>query len=237
MKIEDIISKITRTVRAKEKLEEIAKRIAKLEAIPTAPMRAYITYSIKEGIRPSEAYEELKGKGLGIRKQVFLAYYEYILQEKGYTMFAYIDQLQRKYITYKTMSHRDILKKPETFEHYDSAVLETIADFMRDEFESEFRGWRVLEAETGELCSSKEFDTAGYENRTYEFEVFFKEEGRPEPGYIEGIYEDETKCYLPSGETQYFIVYSEGEVMSARIWQGFNYGGFKKLMKKLGKWE
>jgi len=237
MKIEDIIPRISRTVRAKEKLEAIAKRIAKLEAVPNTPIRNHITYSIKEGISPEHSYVALVRMGLGIQKQVFLAYYEYILQEKGYTLFAYLDQLQRRYITYKVMSHRDILKKPQTFEHYDRTALETIADFMRDEFESEFKGWKVIDAETDELCSSREFDTAGYEYRTYEFEVFFKEEGRPEPSYIEGIYENETKCFLPSGETQYFIVYSEGEVMSAKIWEGFNYGGFKKLMRKLRKWE
>lgn len=190
-----------------------------------------IEEGMKEGLKKTQIYNKyLKGKRL-IRKQTALDYVDYLskpreIKDYGYfieetvieiekvMMYALIDDLQRNNKTYLHVSYRDINTIKE--EDYDASALFEIREWFTDEIEQIFTTFRILESD--ELNISEDFDIDEYTSRTFEMEIMHMDFNR-------------------MNETAYYLVYRNGEITGESMWSGFNYLGFRRVIKSIGAWE
>lgn len=141
-----------------ERIKEITRGITNLEAIATQPIRTFIEYQIEEGIKATPSYFALRDRGLHVRKQTFLQYFNAI--KKGW----------------RREPEETIPEHPEE-EGYDDTALTTIHAWLARELQHAFSGWSI--EEDYDVYEAEEF-TAPYKTRTFEFGLMRTARADPE---------------------------------------------------------
>ena len=156
MELTGIVQEHLKTVvRRSERIKEISRGIFNLEDIATQPIRTYILHQIEEGIKATPSYFGLKDRGLHVRKQTFLQYYNAI--KEGWR------------------------EEPEEEEpEYDDAALTAIHEWLTHELQNGFGGWSI--ERDYDVNEAVEF-TAPYKTRTFEFGLI--RTARVDPGSVD----------------------------------------------------
>lgn len=209
-------------VRRSERISEVARGIINLEKIATQPIRTYIEHQIKEGFAKTPSYFMLRERGLHVRKQTFLQYWEAV--KEGW---------REEPTPAEEEAAEEEEPEEEAAEEYDDAALSEVHEWFTKEVQRAFSGFGI--DSDYELFVAEEF-TAAYKTRTFEF-------GLIRTGNVH-------KANVPYEETYYFIVYSEGKVKAYEMWHShinretrrrtgvdFDYMGFNMLMRRIGAWK
>lgn len=191
-----------------ERIKEITRGIANLEAIATQPIRSFIEYQIQEGIKATPSYFTLRERGLHVRKQTFLQYYNAV--KEGWRE-----------------------EKLEVEEEYDETALNTIHDWLTKELQRAFSGWSI--EEDYEINETDKF-TASYKTRTFEFGLIRTARVNPEEVSSEETYY--FIVYNKGAVQAYDMWKAHvNPITGKRSGVEFDYMGFNREMRRIGAWK
>ena len=200
IEVREVIKKhLKAVVRRSKRITEIARGITNLEKIATQPIRTFIEHQLEEGFAKTPSYFILRERGLHVRKQTFLQYWEVV--KEGW----------------REEPEEEEEAEPE---EYDDAALSEIHKWLTHELQNAFWSWGI--ERDYDIFIADEF-AALYKTRTFEFGLI--RIGNLNPAEV------------AHAQTYYYIVYNKGAVQAYEMWEGFNYMGFEREMRRIGIWE